>query len=312
MPSPAGSVNGAGHSRTGGAGVSAAPDSRGLRPEPRRIQWKPKLRLLPGPGRKGYRPASFLLWQTNRPGGQIMPASLTWFGHATVRLTLPDDRVIFIDPWLTDNPACPDALKRPDRCDLILLTHGHGDHIGDVGALIDRFDPPIVANYDLCNVLHRVIGKGRYSGMNTGGTQVIDGVCVSLTRAYHSSAVETPEGIIYGGMPNGFVVRVEGLATVYHAGDTDVFSDMKLIAQLFAPKIVILPIGDHFTMGAKGAAMAAELLQPTAIVPVHYKSFPMLAQSPDEFRKVLSSALRNRLFEASVGQPIGWTVTGLG
>ena len=241
-----------------------------------------------------------------------MSATITWFGHATVQLVLPDGRVVMIDPWLAENPACPDSCKKLTRCDIVLLTHGHGDHVSDMQDLVEQFDPIIVANYDLCTVLERQIGKGRYSGMNTGGTQVVDGVHVSLTQAFHSSAVHTPETLVYAGMPNGVVVGVNGLASVYHAGDTDVFGDMKLIAQLFEPKICILPIGDFFTMGAKGAALAAEMLQPSAIIPIHFKTFPVLDQSPDAFREALRRDLRERLVVAEVGKPLAWTATGVG
>ncbi|RME37646.1 MAG: metal-dependent hydrolase [Planctomycetota bacterium] len=240
-----------------------------------------------------------------------MSASITWLGHATIRLTLPDERVVLIDPWLKDNPACPDALKQPPRCDLIVLTHGHIDHVGDVADLIRRFDPPVVGNFDLCAVLEKQIGQGRFSGMNTGGTQTIEGVRVSLTQAFHSSGVDSPNGPLYAGMPNGVVVSVEGLAPVYHAGDTDVFSDMRLIARLFEPKIAVLPIGDYFTMGPKGAALAAEMLQPEAILPIHYKTFPLLEPSADKFRQALPETLRPRLLVPEIGQEVAWMATGV-
>jgi len=240
-----------------------------------------------------------------------MHATITWFGHSTFRLTLPDGRVIFIDPWLAENPACPAALKLVPRCDMILMTHGHFDHVGDVPALVKRHDPVVFGNYDLCSVMQKMIGAGRFEGMNTGGTMAIDGVTITLTKAFHSSGVETPTGLMYGGMPNGFVVHVDDLATLYHAGDTDVFGDMTLIAKLFAPKVCLLPIGDRFTMGAKGAALAAQMLQPTAIIPAHYKTFPMLAQSVDAFREALPAALKERLRVTEVGQPMVWTKDGV-
>ena len=233
-------------------------------------------------------------------------------GEGMAGMFARDERVIFIDPWLTDNPSCPDALKDPTRCDMILLTHGHMDHVGDVKKLIDRFDPIVVGNFDLCGVLEKQLGKGRYSGMNTGGTQTVEGLRVSLTQALHSSAVDSPSGPLYAGMPNGIVIGVDGLAAVYHAGDTDVFSDMTLIATLLEPKVCILPIGDHFTMGAKDAAMAAGMLKPTAIIPIHYKTFPLLAQSAEAFHDALPADLKERLVVPEVGQSIGWTESGVG
>ncbi len=241
-----------------------------------------------------------------------MTASITWLGHSAFRLTLPDGRVILIDPWLKENPACPDNLKKPDRCDFIVMTHGHSDHVGDVPALVRKFNPVVVGNYDLCMVMQRLMGGGRFEMMNTGGTITVDAVEFTLTKAFHSSAVDTPQGPVYGGMPNGVVIVVDGLATVYHAGDTDVFSDLKLIAQLHAPKVCILPIGDRFTMGAKGAALAAEMLQPSAILPCHFKTFPILAQSADAFREALSPTLRSRLFVPEVGETLTWTAAGIG
>ena len=237
--------------------------------------------------------------------------TITWLGHASFRLTLPDERVLLVDPWLMDNPACPDALKQPDRCDLIALTHGHFDHAGDVERLVSQFNQKIVATIELCTALGLKSPKARFHAMNIGGTQTIDGVDFSLTRAFHSSGIDTETGPMYTGMPCGLVVGCNGLARFYHAGDTDVFSDMKLIAELFQPKIAALPIGDHFTMGPRGAAMAARFLRPATIVPMHYATFPLLHGTVDAFRDALDDELKDRLVSPKAGQDLAWTADGL-
>ncbi len=237
--------------------------------------------------------------------------SLSWLGHAAISLTLPDERVILIDPWLNDNPACPDHLKDPPRCDFIVLTHGHADHTGDVSRLITKHNPHIVATVELCTVLGMSSPKGRFAPMNIGGTQAIDQVSFSLTRAFHSSSIDSPDGPIYAGMPCGVVINHAGLAPVYHAGDTDVFSDMKLIAEFLNPKIVILPIGDHFTMGPSGAAFAAAMLSPNSILPIHFGTFPVLHGSVDAFRDALAEPLKQRLIAPTAGELLAWTDEGL-
>lgn len=238
-------------------------------------------------------------------------ASMVWLGHATIQLTLPDERVVIIDPWLRDNPSCPDELKNPPRCDIVALTHGHIDHTGDVQRLIDQHNPMVVATVELCALLGLSAPKGNFAAMNIGGTQIIDGIKFSLTRAYHSSSIDSAQGPLYAGMPCGVVIEVEGTSTIYHAGDTDVFSDMKLIAELCSPKVVALPIGDHFTMGPAGASIAAQMFQPADIVPIHYGTFPVLTGTPDALHKALPAELQERLIVPKVGESIGWVENGL-
>jgi hypothetical protein len=132
-----------------------------------------------------------------------MTATITWLGHATTRLVLPDGRVVFIDPWLAGNPACPGHLKKPERCDVLLLTHGHSDHVGDVQALIGRFNPVVVGNYDLCAALRQTIGRGKYEGMNTGGTIDIGELRVSFVGTGGTAGDRLRGDAQRGGCPAG-------------------------------------------------------------------------------------------------------------
>ena len=236
----------------------------------------------------------------------MTPGQITYLGHSTIRLTLPDERVILIDPWLVNNPACPKAEKNQPRCDFIALTHGHMDHTEDVPALIKEHSPKVVTNFDFASVLESICSGGQFCGMNLGGTQELDGIRFSMTRAFHSSSYNTDKGLTYAGMPGGFVIEAPGLATVYHAGDTDVFSDMKLIDEMYAPKIIVLPIGDHFTMGPKGAAIAAKYFNPQVIIPIHYATFPMLTGTVEEFKQHLGPALAELVVAMKPGETVDW------
>jgi L-ascorbate metabolism protein UlaG (beta-lactamase superfamily) len=207
--------------------------------------------------------------------------SLTWLGHAAFRLDTPGGKRIYVDPWLS-SPTCPDSEKSPERVDLIALTHGHSDHVGDTVELWKRFKPPVVAPIELRGwLVSQGVDENPAHGPNKGGTVRIDGIAVTLTDANHSST--SPEGD-YLGEPAGLVIEVEDGKRVYFAGDTNVFASMELIGRIYGPDLAVLPIGDHYTMGPREAAVALELLGVERCVPCHYGTFPILVGTPDELR----------------------------
>ncbi len=208
---------------------------------------------------------------------------LQWLGHSTWRITTPSGSVIVVDPWVQSNPACPETLKKFDRIDTMLITHGHFDHIADAVELGKKFKPKVVGIYETCAWLESK-GVTPTSGMNKGGTQKVGEIEVTMVNALHSCGIQDGDKIIYGGEACGYIIRLPGGLTVYHAGDTAVFGDMKLIGELYAPELALLPIGDHFTMGPREAAVAIRLLRVRHVVPMHYGTFPVLAGTPDSLR----------------------------
>ncbi len=204
----------------------------------------------------------------------------TYLGHSTVRCDLPGGEVILIDPWVDHNPSCPDALKSFERVDAMLITHGHGDHIADAVSIAKEYKPKIVVGtYELCSWLTSK-GVESCSGMNVGGSQNVLGCTVSQVQAIHSSGIEDGGQWIDGGCATGFVVRLPDGYTFYHAGDTALFSDMQLIADLYRPKLAFLPIGDHFTMDPHQAARACRFLEVREVIPIHWGTFPLLTGTP--------------------------------
>ncbi|MDQ3894554.1 MAG: metal-dependent hydrolase [Actinomycetota bacterium] len=215
-----------------------------------------------------------------------MAGELTWLGHAAFRLDTPGGKRIYIDPWLS-NPRCPENEREPERIDVIAITHGHTDHIGEAVELARRHRPAVVAIFELTSWLEAQGVEGAsQGGMNKGGTQEVDGIRFTMTHALHSGGfVGEGAAVTYLGDPAGFVVELEDGTTVYFAGDTAVFSDMQLIGRLYEPDLAVLPIGDHFTMGPREAAVAVELLGVRRVFPSHYGTFPLLTGRPEQLRE---------------------------
>ena len=211
--------------------------------------------------------------------------SITWLGHATFIITTPGGKRIVTDPWLEGNPACPADRKRIDQADLILLTHGHSDHSGDVVSVARATNAPVVAVHELSIWLQRK-GLQNVVGMGVGGTVKVAGLDVSMVPAVHTSSVVENDQIIYLGVPTGFVVRMEDGRAFYFAGDTALFGDMRLIGEEHRPEIAFLPIGDHYTMGPEAAARAAGLLGVRQIVPMHFGTFPLLTGTPERLKQL--------------------------
>ncbi|HEV2615061.1 MAG TPA: metal-dependent hydrolase [Candidatus Acidoferrales bacterium] len=229
---------------------------------------------------------------------------LTWLGHATFKITTPSGKVIVVDPWVSGNPACPKAMQKFDRLDTLLITHGHFDHIADAVELGKKFKPQIVAIHETGKWLESK-GVKNTLGMNKGGTQKVGEIEVTMVNAIHSCGIEDDGKIIYGGEACGYIIRLPGGLTIYHAGDTAVFGDMKLIAELYAPEAAMLPIGDYYTMSPREAAMAIRLLNVKHVIPMHFGTFPALTGTPEELRKLTQDISGLEIHALKPGESIG-------
>jgi L-ascorbate metabolism protein UlaG (beta-lactamase superfamily) len=214
---------------------------------------------------------------------------LTWIGHASFILETPGGKRALIDPWMTGNPVCPDSLHDPGDVDLILLSHGHSDHTGDVVRLAKEKSPAaVICMIELGDYLGSK-GVENIIGGNKGGTLSAEGISVTLTHAFHSSSYGEEDGtIVYTGEPAGLIITLENGYRIYFAGDTTVFGDMALIGELYKPDLAMLPIGDFFTMGPMEAAKAVELLGVKHVLGMHYGTFPLLVGTPQELRDELA------------------------
>jgi L-ascorbate metabolism protein UlaG (beta-lactamase superfamily) len=212
--------------------------------------------------------------------------TLTWLGHGSFRIDSPGGKRIYLDPWL-GNPKCPEGEREPERMDIVAISHGHGDHLGELVELARRFSPAIVAIFELGHWLEwQGVPSASSLGMNKGGTVDVDGVKFTMTNAHHSGGLIGDREITYLGDPAGYVIELEDGLKIYFAGDTCVFGDMQLIGRIYEPDLAILPIGDHFTMSAREAAVALELLGVKRCVPGHYGTFPLLRGTPEELREL--------------------------
>jgi L-ascorbate metabolism protein UlaG (beta-lactamase superfamily) len=216
--------------------------------------------------------------------------SFTWIGHGTWKARSAKGKEVLIDPWVMNNPGAPANMKKIDRCDLMLITHGHFDHISDAVEIAKATKPKIVCNFEISAWLgSKGIDSGSLIGANQGGTVNVDGIKVTLVHAEHSCGITDGDQILYGGDACGLVIEFENGFTVYFAGDTDVFTDMALIGELSKLDAAFLPIGGFYTMGPERAAKAVSLLGVKTVVPMHFATFPALAGRPDQLQELVGS-----------------------
>ncbi len=212
--------------------------------------------------------------------------TIKYLGHSTFLFTTPGGERLLIDPWVEGNPACPDADKTLPGVDTMLITHGHPDHMQDALTIATAFKPQIGCNFEISVWLG---GKGVQNvvGMNKGGSVRLNDIRATMVNAHHSGGIiEDGDRIVYGGEPAGFIVEFENGFRIYHAGDTCVFGDMKIIADLYQPELLFLPIGDLFTMDPREAAYACRLMNARKVIPMHYGTFPVLTGTPEKLAEL--------------------------
>ena len=212
---------------------------------------------------------------------------LTYLGHSTFHLITPSGQKLLIDPWVMNNPRTPADKKDIGPLDKMLITHGHYDHIQDAVEIGKATKAQAIAVFETAGWLGKK-GIENAAPMNKGGTLVADGLKITMVHADHSCGITDGDQIIYGGEPGGYIIELENGYKLYHAGDTAVFGDMKLIAEIYRPDIALLPIGDRFVMSPTEAAYACRLLGVPQVIPMHYATFPLLTGTPEAFQAALN------------------------
>lgn len=228
----------------------------------------------------------------------MVEVRITWLGHAA--FLLKAEKKVLIDPFISGNPKAPCSPEELNP-DIIAVTHGHRDHLGDTIEIGKRTGCRIVSIHEVANYIK---SKGVFAeGMNKGGEVNIECVSLTMTEALHSSSIDASGFRFDGGCPAGFVIGIGG-HSIYHAGDTGVFGDMQLIAELYEPEVALLPIGGRFTMGIKEAVKAVELIRPKIVVPMHYNTFDVIKQDPEEFKRAVEAKVDTKVVIMKPGETI--------
>lgn len=227
----------------------------------------------------------------------------TYLGHSAFMLVSPGGKIVLIDPWISDNPMSGMGVEELTSADIILVTHGHGDHMGDSVGIAKKTGAKVVA---MPEITHYLSDRGLTDlvGMNKGGTFVFEGIQITMVHAVHSSSIREGGQVLYAGDPAGFVLRFENGTSVYHAGDTDVFMDMKIIGDLYEPLVVLLPIGSHYTMGPEGAVYACRLIRPKFVIPMHFSTFPVLTGTPEAFQELMQGVPGTKVIPLKPGESV--------
>jgi L-ascorbate metabolism protein UlaG (beta-lactamase superfamily) len=228
---------------------------------------------------------------------------ITWLGHGTFLFQLSSGQAILMDPWTEGNPAYPKGFEII-RVDTICISHGHFDHIHDAVPLAKKFEPEVVGIFETCHWLESK-GVKNTRPMNKGGSQKVGGLTVTMTHAVHSCGILDGDEIVYGGEAAGYVLRLPEGRTVYFAGDTNVFTDMQLIGELYQPELAFLPIGDLYTMSPHEAASACRLLKAKQVIPMHFGTFPALTGRPEELQKKIAG-LDTKVWALEPGHTVEW------
>ena len=245
-----------------------------------------------------------------------METHLTWYGQSAFKITTGTGKLLLIDPWLT-NPVFAlgkEELAALDRVDLILLTHGHSDHVGNAVEIGKRTGATLVSNFELNAAMISVLGypeaqaPSETTGHLGGELSLLDGeIRVQFVPAWHGSSVQRDEDAtpVYAGTPTGLIVALRNGPTIYHTGDTDLFSDMALVKRFQKIDVMLVCIGDHFTMGPARAAEAVKLVTPKTVIPMHYGTFPVLTGTPEVFERELKKRkLKSKLWVMKIGETI--------
>jgi L-ascorbate metabolism protein UlaG (beta-lactamase superfamily) len=228
---------------------------------------------------------------------------ITWLGHAAFEIRFDGGEVLLLDPWINGNPAYPEKYNL-QKADVIAVSHGHGDHLGDVVPLAKKFGSKVVAMVEIAGWC-AAKGVTNTIGFNKGGTVDLGFAKLTMTHALHSSSIQDGDNSLYGGEAAGFILTLKDGRRAYFAGDTAIFSEMGLYADVYHPELAFLPIGDHYTMGPEEAAYAARLLKVKKVIPMHYGTFPVLTGRPAQLEEKLSGT-GIEVLTLKQGQPITW------